>query len=170
MRRSAAALGLALALGACVATAPRPQSCAPAKVKVVSYYTPVRALPVTPTSTPTLLRHYQSQATATRVSRCSNLLLSQEVVLERAPGKGALLREIREFYAADGTLVARQRQDVTAQLQGPGTYRNAIALPIPANAPLGSYRIVSTLQLQARRAPLLTLGKSEVRFEIVDEN
>lgn len=163
------ALALALALMGCASTTQTSPACAAAKAKVVSYYTPVRRLPLAPTSTPGLVRVYRSQATTTQVSRCANLLLSQEVVLEQVPDAGALLKEIREFYAGDGTLVARQRQDVTAQLQGPGTYRNAISVPIPADAPLGHYRIVSTLQLEPPRSSVVTLGKSEVRFEIVSE-
>ena len=98
---------------------------------------------------------------------CTNLSVQKELWLTRAAQVDGTLRETREFYAEDGTLIAAVNEDLTAQLRNSGVYRATVPLPIPRAAPPGRYRIVSRLNLERRGGGSVALGRAEARFCIV---
>jgi hypothetical protein len=89
-------------------------------------------------------RWYTLRTNRAQIRGCDHLYLTKDLYLLR--GDTALaLHEQREFYTADGRLIATKREDVTNQLKSSGFYSASVPLPIPKEAPPGAYRIVTRL-------------------------
>ena len=75
---------------------------------------------------------------------CENLFLIKDLYLQRSSGK-LTIEELREFYTAQGQLIATKRENITEQLPKSGYYIASVPLPIPRGAPPGTYRVVTHL-------------------------
>lgn len=113
----------------------------------------------------TTVQTYRWTANAARIAPCSVLLVKKEIGLQRERGAQGVLKEVREFYAEDGTLIVRNTEDVTKQLARSGQYAGSVSLPIPASAPAGHYRIVSKLILEMGERSKL-LARAIVNFQV----
>jgi hypothetical protein len=81
------------------------------------------------------------------------------------------LKEVREFYTADGALIAAKTESITDQLRTSGFYSGNALLPIPEKAPPGKYRLVSKLMLKKKNSSRATLlAKTSVNFQVVPRN
>ncbi|OGI44750.1 MAG: hypothetical protein A2150_01595 [Candidatus Muproteobacteria bacterium RBG_16_64_11] len=103
-----------------------------------------------------------------KIKPCSDLSIRKEIVLQRIAQPDLVLREIREFYAQDGTLIATNAEDISTQLATSGVYQAATPLPIPRSAPPGKYRIVSRLLVETgtMKKPA-QLAKVEGVFQVI---
>jgi len=103
-----------------------------------------------------------------KIKPCSDLSIRKEIVLQRTAQPDLVLREIREFYARDGTLIATNAEDISEQLAASGVYQAVTPLPIPRSAPPGKYRIVSRLMVETKtmKKPI-QLAKVEGVFHVV---
>lgn len=111
------------------------------------------------------VQSYRLHADRYRVRACGRITLFYEVVLARQ-GE-AVLREVREYYADDGTLIASSSEDVSRQLPTSGRYTRSTILPIPAAAPAGRYRVVSRLLVKkSRAARFVQLARAATTFYI----
>jgi hypothetical protein len=108
---------------------------------------------------------YRVVANRHRAHACGSVVLRHEVTLAR---RGAMvLREVREYYADDGTLIANNSEDVSEQLQASGRYARTTTLPIPAATPVGRYRVVTKLLVKKpgeRR--FVQLGRAATSFYV----
>lgn len=103
-----------------------------------------------------------------KIKPCSDLSIRKEIVLQRTAQPDLVLREIREFYARDGTLIATNAEDISEQIAVSGVYRAVTPLPIPRSAPPGKYRIVSRLMVETKTAKKpMQLAKVEGVFHVV---
>ena len=102
---------------------------------------------------------------ATRLAPCSVLRVKKKIVLQRDPRTALVLKEVQEFYAEDGTLIARHVKDVSRELTRSGTYAGELILPIPERAPVGRYRIVLRLVSQAARR-MVPLSQASLGFRV----
>lgn len=84
---------------------------------------------------------YTLRASPARIRACDHLYLVKDLYLQRI-GNEASLEEQREFYTADGYLIATKHENLTHQLRKPGYYTALVPLPIPEQAPPGTYRVV----------------------------
>lgn len=90
-------------------------------------------------------RWYTLRTNRTQIRACDHLYLTKDLYLLRSDAVPLALHEQREFYTADGRLIATKREEVTQQLKSSGFYSASVPLPIPQEAPPGSYRIVTRL-------------------------
>lgn len=164
-----------LGLSGCASTAKNTNfGCAQAPERVATPYTPSKALPAQyeplPASLAAVTRSYRLQVATPQIMPCTSLKLHKEIFLQRRPDPALVLKEVREFYAQDGTLIARHSEDVSRQLQQSGAYSASVSLPIPAAAPSGTYRIVSKLLLQrpGENQPTV-VGWTHARFRITNQ-
>lgn len=115
-----------------------------------------------------VVRLYKMNLDPPNIYPCSHLTIRKEIYLQRIVKKSLMLEEIREFYSADGTLIATKTERLGDQLRTSGYYAGNTSLPIPENAPLGKYRIVSKLVLKTKTGSRPTvLAKTSARFQIV---
>lgn len=96
-------------------------------------------------SEPVAARWYTLRTNRPQIRACDHLFLTKDLYLLRSDTASLTLHEQREFYTADGRLIATKREDVTNQLKSSGFYSASVALPIPKEAPPGAYRIVTRL-------------------------
>ena len=108
---------------------------------------------------------YRLRAAQSRVRHCTALTVRKELWIER-PDSVASLTETREFFAEDGTLIARTTDDVSAQLPRTGGYEAKLEVPVPSGAPAGRYRLVSRLVAPGLRGRAATLAQSEIEFVV----
>lgn len=110
---------------------------------------------------------YSLRTHAGDVRPCEHLFLFKELYLHRADGAG-VVQETREFYTADGRLIATKKEELNRQLRTSGYYVASVPLPIPEVAPEGSYRIVSKLWLKGKDGKRDTmLAEAVARFRVV---
>jgi adenylate kinase family enzyme len=115
-----------------------------------------------------IVRLYEIQPEATEIQPCRNLMINKRLFLQRKDDPEFVLRERSEFYAEDGTLIVSNTQDLTQQLLHSGYYTAADELPIPEDAPPGSYRLVTKLLLSKKgRAKVFLLASAEARYRIL---
>lgn len=114
-----------------------------------------------------VVRDYRLSVDRNTVAPCGQLHLRKEVALVRAPKRALVLKEVREFYAEDGTLIVRASEDVSAQLRATGAYGGALSLPIPARAPAGNYRIVNKLLWEGGKGKPVLLSEAVAQFRVV---
>jgi len=102
-----------------------------------------------------------------RIEPCTTLSIIKELTLLRGADSDALIKETREFYAEDGTLITSLTEDLTSQLGKSGHYTAVTPLPIPRAAPAGRYRISSRLTLERKgdkRTQLLSAAEASFRI------
>lgn len=114
---------------------------------------------------PVRVQVYRMHANRYRTRTCGHVELLHDLVLARR-GE-VVLREVREYYADDGTLIASNSEDVSRQLPTSGRYTRSTKLPIPAAAPPGRYRVVS--KMLAKRpgdGRFVQLGRAATSFYV----
>ena len=115
-----------------------------------------------------IVRLYKMRVDTPKIEPCNHLIISKEFYLQRKTGVNLALEEVREFYTADGTLIATKVEVVGDQLRTSGYYSGDTALPIPEKAPPGKYRIVSKLVLKGKNTSRSTLlAKTSVNFQVI---
>lgn len=121
-----------------------------------------------PKGTSAVVRLYKMRVDTPKIAPCNHLTLYKEFYLQRKTRGGLTLEEVREFYTADGALVATKVETIGNQLRTSGYYIGDTSLPIPEKAPPGKYRIVSKLVLKAKNTSRTTLlAKTSVYFQVV---
>lgn len=117
------------------------------------------------------VRLYKMRVDTAKVEPCNNLVITKEFYLQRKPGESLVLEEVREFYTADGALIATKVEPIGGQLRTSGYYTGDTALPIPEKAPPGKYRVVSKLMLKKKNSSRVTLlAKTSVMFQVIARN
>lgn len=121
-----------------------------------------------PKGIPIKATHYEVEFNVAQIEPCTTLSIIKNLVLQKNTDANLLIKETREFYAEDGTLIASLTEDISAQLPKTGTYTAVTPLPIPRTAPAGKYLIVSklTLERSGEKKPLL-LSTARASFRIV---
>ncbi len=106
----------------------------------------------------------QEPAPANPLALDAKAIKDAGIVLDKV---ALVFKEVREFFGPDGTLIATNTEDLTAQFQTSGHYQAVTPLPIPRSAPPGRYRIVSkfTLETHDARKPVL-LARVDGSFHI----
>lgn len=114
---------------------------------------------------PVRVHTYRIIANRYRIRACGSVILRQDVVLAR---RGEMvLREVREYYADDGTLIANKSEDVSDQLHASGRYMRSTTLPVPATAPVGRYRVVTKLLVKKPGdSRFVQLGRAATSFYV----
>ncbi len=121
-----------------------------------------------PRNTSVLVRLYKMHLDPPKIGPCSYLAIHKDVYIQRNAKAHPALEEIREFYTAKGALIATKTEPVGNQLRTTGYYTGNTSLPIPPNAPLGKYRIVSKLVVKTKNKHTVTvLARTSAAFEIV---
>ncbi|MBI5782737.1 MAG: hypothetical protein HZA69_03245 [Gammaproteobacteria bacterium] len=121
-----------------------------------------------PKGTSAVVRLYKMRVDTPKIEPCNHLILYKEFYVQRKAGGGLALEEVREFYTADGALIATKVETIGNQLRTSGYYTGDTALPIPEKAPPGKYRIVSKLVLKGKDTSRATLlAKTSVNFQVI---
>ncbi len=103
-----------------------------------------------PRGTSVKVTRYSVTFNVERIEPCTTLSIIKEITLLRGSDNNIVIKETREFYAEDGTLIATLSEDLTSQFGRSGPYTAVVPLPIPRKAPAGRYRILSRLTLEHR--------------------
>lgn len=121
-----------------------------------------------PKGVPIKAMHYAVGFNVTQIEPCTTLSIIKKLTVQRSVDTDISIKETREFYAEDGTLIAALTEDITRQFPKSGTYTAVTPLPIPRAAPAGKYVIVSklTLERSGEKRPLL-LSTARASFRIV---
>lgn len=164
---------LALLLAACAAPAAKTDADCSAQRAISMPYarqaTGFLRLGQLPKGARVVVRDYRLRLDRDTVVPCGQLHLRKEVALVRAPKGRLVLKEVREFYTEDGTLIVRAAEDVSGQLSATGAYGGSLSLPIPAKAPAGNYRIVNKLLWEGGKGKPVLLSKAAAKFRVVRE-
>lgn len=121
-----------------------------------------------PKGTSAIVRLYKMRIDAPKIAPCNHLTLYKEFYLQRKAGRDLMLEEVREFYTAEGALIATKVETIGNQLRTSGYYSGDTILPIPEKAPPGKYRIVSKLVLKGKNTSRSTLlAKTSVNFQVI---
>lgn len=114
------------------------------------------------------VRLYTMYLAPPKIGPCNYLAIHKDVYIQRKGNAGLALEEIREFYTASGTLIATKTERVSDQFRTTGYYTGDTSLPIPPNAPLGKYRIVTKLVAKTRHTHrIIVLARTSASFQIV---
>ncbi len=111
--------------------------------------------------------HYTVAFNVERIEPCTTLSIIKEITLLRGADRNLLIKETREFYAEDGTLITSLTEDLTSQLGKSGQYTAVTPLPIPRSAPAGRYLIISRLSMERKgdkRVQLLSAAEASFRI------
>lgn len=117
-------------------------------------------------SEPVTVRWYTLRVNRTQIRPCDHLYLTKDLYLRRTNDVSISLYEQREFYSADGQLIATKREDMTGQLETSGFYSASVPLPIPREAPPGAYRVVMRLLLKRPNAAERTIATASAEFRV----
>jgi hypothetical protein len=118
-----------------------------------------------------IVRQYKMRVDPSAIKPCNHLTIHKDIYLQRKLDRNLLLEEVREFYTADGALIATKSESITDQLRTSGFYSGSALLPIPEKAPPGKYRLVSKLMLKKKKNSRATLlAKTSVNFQVVPRN
>lgn len=153
-----AAIVATLQLGACAVAPGRPETCDTAGAERPPYTLLAGSAPRTSAAaavSPHIAR-YRLTLDERHVSPCAALRLHKELTLLAPARPRPSIWEIQDFFAGNGTFIARHTEDVSEQLTQSGRYARDIVLPVPASTPSGRYRIVSRLIVKenGRESPL----------------
>jgi hypothetical protein len=118
-------------------------------------------------SGPIDVRWYTLRTNRTQISTCDNLYLTKDLYLLRQKNAQGALVEQHEFYTADGKLITTKREDLTSQLKNTGYYSASVPLPIPKEAPAGTYRVVLKLVTKAPDGADRTLASASAEFRVL---
>ncbi len=115
-----------------------------------------------------VVRLYRIHLDPPRVKPCRHLTIRKEIYLQQSARLNRTLEEVREIYTSDGTLIATKTESVGDRLRTSGYYTGETLLPIPENAPLGKYRIVSKLVLKTKKnSQAIVLTKTSASFQVL---
>ena len=118
-----------------------------------------------------VVRQYKMEVNTPQIKPCNHLKIQKEIYLLRKNDKNLVLEEIREFYTADGILIATKSEFVGDQMRASGYYAGSMPLPIPEKAPPGKYRIVSKLVMKRKDTSRITvLARTSASFEVIARN
>ena len=124
-----------------------------------------------PKSASAVVRQYKVRVDPPAIKSCNHLAIHKEIYLQRKADRNLALEEVREFYTADGALIATKTESIGDQLRTSGFYSGNALLPIPEKAPPGKYRIVSKLVLKGENTSRITLlAKTRVNFQVIARN
>jgi hypothetical protein len=124
-----------------------------------------------PKSTSAIVRQYKMRVDPPAIKSCHHLTIHKDIYLQRKLDRSLVLEEVREFYTADGALIAAKTESIADQLRTSGFYSGNALLPIPEKAPPGKYRLVSKLMLKKKNSSRATLlAKTSVNFQVVPRN
>ena len=103
-----------------------------------------------------------------KITPCQHLALHKEISLQYRTKASQTLEEVREFYTDSGALIATKTEAIGGQLRASGYYTGETLLPIPENAPTGTYLIKSKILLKMKnKSSAKVLAKTSTRFEVV---
>ena len=115
-----------------------------------------------------VVRLYRIHLDPPKVKPCRHLTIRKEIYLQQSARLNRTLEEVREIYTADGALIATRTESVGDRLRTSGYYTGETSLPIPENAPLGKYRIVSKLVLKTKKnSRAIVLNKTSASFQVL---
>jgi hypothetical protein len=115
-----------------------------------------------------VVRLYRIHLDPPKVKPCRHLTIRKEIYLQQSVRLNRTLEEVREIYTSEGTLIAAKTESIGDRLRTSGYYTGETLLPIPENAPLGKYRIVSKLVLKTKKNPRATvLAKTSASFQVL---
>lgn len=115
-----------------------------------------------------VVRLYRVHLDPPKVKPCRHLTIRKEIYLQQSVRLNRTLEEVREIYTAEGALIATKTEVVGDQLRISGYYTGETLLPIPENAPLGKYRIVSKLVLKTKKnSRAIVLNKTSASFQVL---
>jgi len=115
-----------------------------------------------------VVRLYRIHLDPPKVKPCRHLTIRKEIYLQQSVRLNRTLEEVREIYTSDGALIATKTESVGDRLRTSGYYTGETMLPIPENAPLGKYRIVSKLVLKMnKKSKVIVLAKTSVSFQVL---
>lgn len=115
-----------------------------------------------------VVRLYRIHLDPPRVKPCRHLTIRKEIYLQQSARLNRTLEEVREIYTSDGALIATKTESVGDRLRTSGYYTGETLLPIPENAPLGKYRIVSKLVLKTKKnSQAIVLTKTSASFQVL---
>lgn len=115
-----------------------------------------------------IVRLYRMQLEPVGIKPCHHLTIRREIYLQQNARLGRTLEEVREIYTADGMLVATKAEPVGDQLRTSGYYTGETRLPIPENAPLGKYHVVSKLVMKTgKKSKTVVLAKTSANFQVL---
>lgn len=130
--------------------------------------TAVRNFKQLPRGETAVVRLYKMRVDPPRIKPCHHLTIHKEIYLQRTADASRMLEEVREFYTADGALIATKTESVGDQLRTSGYYSGNTPLPIPENAPPGKYRIVSKLVLKVKnKSQAMVLAQTSAGFQVI---
>jgi hypothetical protein len=113
-------------------------------------------------------RLYRIHLDPPKVKPCRHLTIRKEIYLQQSARLNRTLEEVREIYTSDGALIATKTESVGDRLRTSGYYTGETLLPIPENAPLGKYRIVSKLVLKTKKkSQAVVLAKTSASFQVL---
>jgi hypothetical protein len=115
-----------------------------------------------------VVRLYRIHLDPPKVRPCRHLTIRKEIYLQQSTRLNRTLEEVREIYTSDGALIATKTESVGDRLRTSGYYTGETSLPIPENAPLGKYRIVSKLVLKTKKkSQAIVLAKTSASFQVL---
>jgi len=115
-----------------------------------------------------VVRLYRIHLDPPKVKPCRHLTIRKEIYLQQNARLNRTLEEVREIYTSDGALIATKTESVGDRLRTSGYYTGETSLPIPENAPLGKYRIVSKLVLKTKKnSRAIVLNKTSASFQVL---
>ncbi|MDO8597287.1 MAG: hypothetical protein Q7R45_11770 [Sulfuricaulis sp.] len=115
-----------------------------------------------------VVRLYRIHLDPPKVKPCRHLTIRKEIYLQQSARLNRTLEEVREIYTSDGALIATKTESVGDRLRTSGYYTGETLLPIPENAPLGKYRIVSKLVLKTKKkSQAIVLTKTSASFQVL---
>ncbi|MDA8389871.1 MAG: hypothetical protein M0Z76_03915 [Gammaproteobacteria bacterium] len=157
--RALGAVSLGLLTG-CVRLPPPPGQC----VVATAWSTAYARQHILATLAPGQIRvlHYTVIANPARGRPCGTITLHKQLAVMR--GRGDLhIAEVRDFYHGH-LLVAVHTAHIGARLSSSGRYTSDVTLPIPGNAPLGHYTVISLLYARWGDGPPILLARSRTHF------
>ncbi|MDA8360867.1 MAG: hypothetical protein M0Z44_02545 [Gammaproteobacteria bacterium] len=160
--RALGAISLGL-LSGCVRLPPPPGQCTVATAWSTAYARQRILAPLAPQQIRII--HYSVFAHPARGPLCGTITLHKRLSVMRGPGD-LHIAEVRDFYHGD-VLVAVHTARIGAQVSGSGRYTADVTLPIPGNAPLGRYTVVSLLYARWGNGPPTRLASSRTHFQVI---
>jgi hypothetical protein len=113
-----------------------------------------------------VVRLYRVRMNSAQTPPCRHVNIEKELYLQRAPGNGFVLEEVREILANNGTLIAAKTETLSSQLAATGYYTATVPFPIPDKTPAGKYRLSSRLVLRAKGGEPVMLARSTTQFTV----
>ena len=127
----------------------------------------IKRYPPLPRGSFAMSRHYRIGVSSKETHTCRHITIEKDLYLQRLPGNGVVLEEVREIYTAGGGRIATRTENLTAQLAKTGYYQAETAFPIPEKTPPGTYRVVSRLLVRTRAHGTRQLAQAESQFTVL---